>query len=115
ALLLAIAALAWFHDAPRIPFINDDLVMLDATRGLPFPQLWAPHPAWIGGWWRPWSREFHTWALRGLFGPSPLAFHVMNIALWIAALLLFRRYARRAAGPAANVAVAGVAALAAWG
>ena len=115
AALLAVAALARDRDAPRIPFINDDLVVLDATRGMPFAQLWVPHPRWISGWWRPWSREFHTWALRGVFGPSAAAFHVVNLLLWIASLLLFHRIVRRWSPPAAPVATAGLAAMSAWG
>lgn len=102
--------------ALRVPFINDDFVFLDQTRGLSFPALWAWHGEWVGLYYRPWSRELHYWVLQRLFGADPLPFHLASFALWLGVLSLYFALARRLAGArAAAVATAGVAALAAWG
>ena len=50
-----------YADAWSIPFINDDYIFLDKTRGASFLSLWAPK-ALAFHWYRPWSRELHYWA-----------------------------------------------------
>jgi len=111
--LAAYVALAW-PGAWRLPFMGDDFVFLDAA-ARPLPALFSPHEAAFG-WWRPWSRGFHYWTLLHVAGPSPLAFRIAGVALWITALLLFGHLARRVLEPrAAAVAVFGAAGLGLWG
>jgi hypothetical protein len=99
----------------RVPFMNDDYVFLDLTRGASFLQLWLPRPAvWL--WYRPWSRELHYWTLQRLFGTSVAPYHFASFALWLALMGLYWALARRLTGVrAAAISTAGVAALAAWG
>jgi hypothetical protein len=103
---------------PRLfsrPFINDDYLILDATRTAPFWRLWNAGPL-LFGWFRPWSREFHYWALQHLFGAAPLPFHIASVVLWLVALWSYFALLRRIAGPRiAHVATAAVATLALWG
>ena len=104
-----------FGDAIRVPFINDDYIFLDLTRSASFLSLFHPHDWWVGGWYRPWSRELHYWALQRLFGTAVEPWHVVSFALWLSAIGLYYTLARRlTGGRRATVAVAGVAALSAW-
>jgi hypothetical protein len=118
--LAVIAALAGllllqFGYAIGVPFINDDFVFLDKTRTADFTSLWLPHDLAFH-WYRPWSREFHYWALQRFFGPHETPFHVASFGLWVVVLLLYFALARRAAGArTATIATAGVAVLTAWG
>jgi hypothetical protein len=115
AALLAAFLVTQYGYAWRVPFINDDFVLLDATRGAAFGSLWVPNSViWL--FYRPWSRELHYWTLQGLFGPRPAPFHLASFALWLALMGLYWALARRLAGArGAAVSTAGVAALAAWG
>ena len=113
--LLALFLLSQYRYVGSVPFLNDDYVFLDLTRGASFLSLWVPRQAvWL--WYRPWSRELHYWTLQRLFGTAVLPWHCASIALWLALMLLYAALARRlAGGRAAAVSTAGVAALAAWG
>lgn len=92
AVLLAFAAVA-YGPSLRMAFVGDDYVFFDETRGDPFPSvLDRTHTAF--GWYRPWSREFHFWALERIAGDSPLAFRLVGLALWVTLLLLFHRIVR---------------------
>ncbi len=115
AALLTVFLATQYGYAWRVPFINDDYVFLDVTRGASFLSLWLPRPAvWL--WYRPWSRELHYWTLQGLFGTDVAPYHLASFALWLTLMGLYWTLARRLAGDrAAAVATAGVAALAAWG
>ena len=113
--LLAAFLATQYGYAWRVPFMNDDFVFLDVTRGASFLSLWSPRPAvWL--WYRPWSRELHYWTLQGLFGTKVAPYHFASFALWLALMGLYGMLARRLTGPrAAGISIAGVAALAAWG
>ena len=106
--------LTQYAGAVAIPFINDDYVFLDKTRAAGFLDLWR-FEGLAFHWYRPWSRELHYWTLQRLFGARETAFHLANVALWLAVLTGFWSLTRRLAGSrAAAVAVAGMAAMAAW-
>ena len=113
--LLAAFLATQYGYAWRVPFLNDDFVFLDVTRGASFLSLWSPRPAvWL--WYRPWSRELHYWTLQGLFGADVAPYHFASFALWLALMGLYWTLARRLTGVrAAGISTAGVAALAAWG
>jgi len=113
--LLAVFLLTQYGYAWRVPFLNDDYVFLDVTRGTSFLSLWLPRPAvWL--WYRPWSRELHYWTLQGLFGTNVAPYHFASFALWLILMGLYWTLARRLTGArAAGISTAGVAALAAWG
>jgi hypothetical protein len=111
--LALFAALQW-PDAFGIPFINDDFIFLEKTRTASFGALWGFGDLTFH-WYRPWSRELHYWALQRLFGAREAGFHAVSWALWLAALLVTFAFLRRVAGTAtAAVALAGLAAMAAW-
>ena len=114
ALLLALAAAIQYPDALRVPFINDDYVFLEKTRGASFVDLWGLRGLTFH-WWRPWSREFHYWWLQRAFGAREAPFHVASAVLLLATWLAFHGWARRVAGASAGaIAVAGLAAMGAW-
>jgi len=115
AALLAVFLVTQYGYAWRVPFLNDDYVFLDVTRGASFLSLWLPRPAvWL--WYRPWSRELHYWTLQGLFGTNVVPYHLASFALWLALMGLYWTLARRLTGVrAAGISTAGVAALTAWG
>ena len=99
----------------RAPFIGDDYVFLDETCNASFVDLWSRrHVAF--GWYRPWSRELHFWALQRLFGPHEPGFRIASLFLWLVGLGLYLAFLRRAAGGrVATVAALGVASLSLWG
>ncbi len=115
-----LAALALFlvlqHGAAlRAPFFSDDYMFFDKVRGASLLSLFAPRGL-AYGWYRPVSRELHFWVFSRLFGLHPLPYHLVSFALWLAVMGLYGALVRRWAGPGcAALAVAGVAALAAWG
>lgn len=115
AALLAAFLVTQYGYAWRVPFLNDDYVFLDVTRGASFLSLWLPRPAvWL--WYRPWSRELHYWTMQGLFGTNAAPYHFASFALWLALMGLYWALARRLTGArAAGISTASVAALAAWG
>ncbi len=113
--LAAALALLWrYHDALHMTFLNDDFIFLDGMKHRSFLSLWGGQALFFN-WWRPWSRELHYWILERLFGPSELAFHVVNFVLVAVAFGLFYRLARALLGPGrAAFATAAIAAMAAW-
>ena len=115
ALGLAAFLATQYAGALAVPFINDDYIFLDKTRTAGFLQLWT-FEGLAFHWYRPWSRELHYWTLQRLFGARELPFHLASFVLWLAVLMSFWALARRlGGGKVAAVAVAGMAALAAWG
>jgi hypothetical protein len=119
-LLLVVLGLGLFlasayASAWSVPFINDDYIFLDKTRGASFLSLWK-REALAFHWYRPWSRELHYWTLQRLFGAHEPPFHLVSWGLALATLTAFFVLVRREAGAAAAAtATAGVAALGAWG
>ncbi|HET7225872.1 MAG TPA: hypothetical protein VFK69_09180 [Candidatus Eisenbacteria bacterium] len=117
ATAVALAAFVGLQYAPSrtAPFIGDDYLILDKIQHLSFLQVWLPRVL-LFSWYRPWSREFHFWAMYRLFGLRVEYWHLVSLALWVAVLTCFFGVARRLTDTrAAAVATAGIAALAAWG
>jgi hypothetical protein len=113
-LLLLFAGVA-YGPALSLPFVGDDYVFLDKTRDASFTALWSFRNVDFG-WYRPWSRELHFWALQRLFGPNETAFRLFGVVLWIVALGLYAAVVRRVASSrVAAIATLGVASLALWG
>lgn len=114
---IALAGFAFVAYGPdlTLPFVGDDFVFVDETMHAPFRSIWSRSNGAFR-WYRPWSRECHFWMIQHLAGPSPLAFRLVGLALWFAALALYMRLLgkfmdRRSAW----VAVIAAAALAFWG
>src|SRR5690242_2729889 len=98
-----------------LPFVGDDFVFVDETMHAPFRSIWSRSNRAFG-WYRPWSREFHFWAIQHLAGPSPWAFRLVGLALWLTALALYVKLLGKLMDPrAAWVAAIAAAALAFWG
>ncbi|MBI1797545.1 MAG: hypothetical protein HYR74_10890 [Candidatus Eisenbacteria bacterium] len=98
-----------------MPFVGDDFVFLEKVEHASFASLWATDRLPFH-YFRPWSREFHFWALLQAFGPNPFAFHFANLLLAAVTAGVYFVFARRiAGGAAAGAATAGVLALASWG
>jgi Dolichyl-phosphate-mannose-protein mannosyltransferase len=113
-LLATASLLGAFGYALAAPFLNDDYIFLDRTRGAGLGSLWGTGSLMFG-WWRPWSREFHYWFFQRLLGPRELGFHLISLAVVAAALAIYFLVARRiGGGRVAAVALAGVTAMAAW-
>ena len=98
ALALVLAAGALLHlDALRAPFFADDYLFLDQAR---FHSLLAtllsPDP--IGNFFRPVSRQLWFWCLGTATRESALAFHLANLALFFALLVLLYELIRRRLG-----------------
>jgi hypothetical protein len=112
--LLVLGALG-YADALRLPFLSDDYLYLDETRGATLASVWAPTNL-VSGYYRPWSRELHFWALQRIFGAQSAPFHLANLALWLGILTSYFALVRRlAGGRSAAVAASGIAALSSWG
>src|SRR5262245_2972765 len=115
AALLVLFAAATYGPNVALPFMSDDYVFLDHTLNAPFRSLWSRSHTDFG-WYRPWSREFHFWAVTHLAGPSEIAFRCVGIALWASALLLYAGVLEKVAGlGVASLATLATAALAFWG
>jgi hypothetical protein len=116
ALLLCAYLAVSYWRAVALPFLNDDYVFLDKVRHASFVDLWKPQQL-VFNWYRPWSREFHYWALLHVAGLGEPAYHLATFALWLAVIVLYFEFVRRAVRGAAvaGTATAGVAALALWG
>lgn len=116
-LAIALGAVLSIHYARALglSFSNDDYIILDKLHYVSFWSLWVPHDL-LSNYYRPWSREFHYWALSRVFGVEPLPFHLASWGLWFAAHLLFFSFLNRAVGPAvAAIATCLSATQAAWG
>jgi len=106
-------AMPWLIAAP---FHGDDYVFLDrVTRPtFHFADIWNRETTTFG-WYRPWSRELHFWALSRVFGLNEAAFHVANGVLWTLMLGLYALFVRRLAGSMiAWFAMIGALAAAIW-
>jgi hypothetical protein len=115
-LVLVLFAIAAYGPRLGLAFVGDDYVFLAKTRWASFARLWSPATSVDFGWYRPWARELHFWALQHLAGSSAVAFRVVNVALWTSALCLYAAIvARLASRWVAAVATLGVATLAFWG
>ena len=95
---LILAGAAVLHgSALRLPFFADDYLFLDQVR---HRSLWsvlaAPDP--IGNFFRPFGRQFYFWSLGRLTAQSALAFHAVNLGLFLAILALLFQLTRRLAG-----------------
>ncbi len=110
-LLLVLAAAAWLHgDALRAPFFADDYLFLDQARGRSLAAtLAAPDP--LGNYFRPIGRQVWFWCLATASGESPRAFHLANLALFLAAVALLFAIARRWLGAGPALVAAGLLAL----
>jgi hypothetical protein len=115
AILIALVLLAEYVFALHGPFVGDDYVFIEKVEHASFLSLWEPR-ALAFHYFRPWSREFHFWALIRAFGVDPFPFHVASLLLAFAAGLLYFQLARRLAGDlaAATTTAAGFS-LASWG
>jgi len=115
ALALAVFFAAAYGPALNLPFMGDDYVFLDKTREATFTQLWSRKNADFG-WYRPWSREMHFWALQHVVGLHEIAFRIASALLWIIALCTYAAIVRRLASTrVAVLATLGVSSLALWG
>jgi hypothetical protein len=87
ALALCAALISLYGTALRVGFLNDDYLLLEASRGRPLvATLGALGP--LGNFFRPVSRQLYFGALASLFGDRPLAFHLANFALFLVSLAL---------------------------
>ena len=107
---MVLAAAVWLqHAALHSAFFADDFLFLDQVRGRGLLEvLRSPDP--IGNFLRPVSRQIHFWLFARLGHEAPGPFHAVNLALFLIALGLLQRIARRGAGVfAATIAVVLVA------
>src|SRR2546428_6343685 len=88
ALLVALAGItALYWDAIRTPFLNDDFMFLEEARSRTLAaSLTELGP--LGNYYRPVSRQIYFKLLSPLANGSPLAFHLVNNALFLVALVL---------------------------
>ena len=110
-----VALLLRDHGAFRIPFINDDYMFLEGTRGRSVLDVWGlQHLAFH--WWRPWSRELHYLLMQRIAGTNVASYHAANFALLSVALAIYYRLAAgmlgRKRAAFATTAVAGLSGLA---
>ena len=98
ALSLVLAAAVLLHlDALRAPFFADDYLFLDQARFRSLPAaLLSPDP--IGNFFRPVSRQLWFWCLGSATHESALAFHLANLALFLALLFLLYALVRHRLG-----------------
>jgi tetratricopeptide (TPR) repeat protein len=107
-LLVALAAVryAW---TVGISFINDDFLFLERARRSSFAANWSGDDA-LGNVYRPLTRNVYFWIGLRLLGLEPAPYHVVNLALYAAGLVLLALVARRlvagASGFAASSALA---------
>ena len=110
-LALVLAAAAWIHaDSIRAPFFADDYLFLDQARGHSLiATLARPDP--IGNYFRPVSRQIWFWLVAHASGESARAFHLLDLALFLAVVLLVARVARRRLPPQGALVAASVIAV----
>ena len=95
--LILVAALILQGGAIAKPFFADDYLFLDQVRHRSlFQVLAAPDP--IGNFFRPFGRQFYFWFLSRLTGQSVVAFHAVNLGLFLGILVLLFSIARRLGG-----------------
>ncbi len=115
AVILAGFAGAAYGPALNLPFIGDDYVFLDEVRNAAPPTLFSLDHTQFG-WYRPWSRGVHFWAIQQVAGVHEVAFRLAGIVLWITALTLYAALIRRLTSSVrvATIAALGTASLALW-
>src|SRR5438046_772041 len=88
ALLLALAGItALYWDAIRTPFLNDDFLFIEQAVRRPLATSLADLGT-LGNYYRPLSRQIYFAILTPIAGGNPLVFHLVNYALFVAALAL---------------------------
>jgi hypothetical protein len=105
-----VAAFIAHMSALRAPFFADDWLFLDQVRARTLAAVLAsPDP--IGNFLRPLGRQVWFWTLGTVSGESPLPFHAANLVMFLVALVLLARLARRVSGPLAGIVAASYLAL----
>jgi len=101
---LLAALVVWFYQPTLgLYFGGEDFVFLDRARITSWrelPDLFSVERNQLGlldrqHAYRPLSTNLYFAALQGLFGPSPRAFHLANLALLLSSAVLLQRLARR--------------------
>ena len=90
-----LAAVAIFWPCLRYGFAMDDFALIEAGRAplsVGLPAHFVPHP---GIHYRPLGQYGYFWLADRLFGMEPLPFHVANLALHLANVLLAGRLIRK--------------------
>lgn len=88
ALILGLAGLAAVYAGlPGAGFLSDDFAFLEQAAARPLAAALAS-PAGPGGYLRPLSRAIYFGTLGPLAGGHPAVFHLVNLALFLVALLL---------------------------
>ena len=89
--LIGISCLAlWVHRRALGAFLTpDDLITLEQSTGI---QPWHPTP------WRWLSEHLYFQAISSRFGPQPLVFHLVNLAIHLTNISLVHGLARRLGG-----------------
>jgi hypothetical protein len=91
------AALALHASVLRAPFFADDYLFLEQVRGRSLGQaLTSPDP--IGNFLRPVGRPLYFWLVARLGGEEPAIFHGVNLALFLALVVVLFLLVRRLAG-----------------
>jgi hypothetical protein len=72
---------------PLRTFLNDDYLFLEEARTRPLTQS-LTRDAVLGNYFRPLSRQLYFKTLTPVAGESPLAFHLVNYAIYLIALAL---------------------------
>lgn len=85
--LLAGALLALYSGALRTGFLNDDYFFLEQARGGSVLESFR-EPGAIGNYFRPLARQVYYAAVTPLSAGSPLVFHAVSFALFLAAAAL---------------------------
>ena len=99
AALLALLGLLALYERPlRTGFLNDDYLFLEQARTRPLLESLTSLGA-LGNYYRPVSRQLYFAALTPLAGDSPALFHTVNMALFLAALVLLADLLVAIAGP----------------
>jgi hypothetical protein len=109
ALILLGAALL-HRGALGLPFFADDYLFLEQVRGRSLlGALTAPDA--ISNFLRPVGRQLYFWLVGHLSGESPLAFHAVNLVLFVGIISLLFAIVRRLAGSVAAAVAAAFLAL----
>ena len=88
ALLLALAGItALYWDAIRTPFLNDDFLFLEQAARRPLATSLTDLGT-LGNYYRPLARQIYFEILTPIANGNPLVFHLVNYALFVAALAL---------------------------
>ena len=81
----------------RKPFFADDYLFLEQVRGRSlWSALCSPDP--LGNFVRPVSRQLFFWIISRAGGESPVVFHAVNLAIFLAGLLALYLVVRRMLG-----------------